>query len=540
MGEEERQPQSEIKPGPPDPDLRFEHNESQVEVYNLDSILSEQNGRIYDRSDFGGIIQKVSLDESKVHLNEGYSGMGLELNIVLDPLRPKGDSTSDPIETAIASLTKDNSFEEQKVRIPDSAKDDPYYKNLFYIVTNDGLRLTVHYDSENSKVWLSNNVDWKVKSTLTPIVKVTPVPLETLEGERQLESFLRVAVRVVDSIAKKQLKKTYRIGDTIRSIPSSNMGTHLGGAAVKGETQGHSSSSGGVDSTKQGKKYRGPLSELEEIFSPIDEKVRLSDVGGLESVKEELQDIALSFTKPEVMEKWGAKRPQGVLLYGEPGTGKTMLVEALANEIGADLIKIQSSDVYNMWLGESERKIKELFEGFKKIEKPTVILFDEFDAIVGITETPGPGGGGSARNSVAGIFKQEMNTLARDNPHILIVGTTNHQDRIDPSLIRSGRFDHRIYVPMPDDYGRSQIISNAISESLVEHSGEDFQVFSSDLKVPKLVELTDGISGADIAEILRRVKLSKAMREARTGHATPITQDDLVQEVQEFKQESFG
>jgi transitional endoplasmic reticulum ATPase len=290
--------------------------------------------------------------------------------------------------------------------------------------------------------------------------------------------------------------------------------------------------------SKQDELAQTSLERFKDVVFSEDEKVTLNDIGGLESVKKELKDIALSFKHPEIMAKWGAKRPQGVLMYGEPGTGKTMLVEALASEIEAKLLRIQSSDIYIKWLGESESKIKELFTAFRKLDEPTVVLFDEFDAIVGITDDPSPGGADNARNSVAGIFKQEMNNLAKENPNVLIVATTNHQDRIDPSLVRSGRFDHRLYIPMPDDQGREQIITGIIAKLIMTQESEDFKVFADDIDAQSLVRMTDGMSGADIAEIFRRIGLAKAMKEARSGSAGSITQAELSEVIEDFRTET--
>lgn len=291
-------------------------------------------------------------------------------------------------------------------------------------------------------------------------------------------------------------------------------------------------------SKKQGSEDQRIDPSIEFVTTRSDE-TKLSDVGGLPYVKEQLAEIATSFLHPEVMEKWGAKRPQGLILYGEPGTGKTMLANALAGEIGAEIMFIQGSDIYNMWLGESERKIKELFNRIKSLTSRTVVVFDEFDAIIGTSEEPGPGGGGHARNSVAGIFKQELNGLGDANPNVLLVATTNNMERIDPALVRSGRFDHKLYIPMPDDAGRSEIISIIVAKAMSNQSDdEQFNPYSDDLNIPELVRITDGMSGADISEIFRRISMKKAIHEARTGSSVPINQEDLVSVVDSFRKSS--
>lgn len=116
----------------------------------------------------------------------------------------------------------------------------------------------------------------------------------------------------------------------------------------------------------------------------IEGAIGLDDVGGLKDIKRVLEGIIVSFRNPDTMTKWGAERPQGVLLHGKPGTGKTMIAQALANEIGAELRTVQSTDIYASYLGDSEKRIKDIFERVKQVTGPTVLFFDEFDSIVGI------------------------------------------------------------------------------------------------------------------------------------------------------------
>jgi transitional endoplasmic reticulum ATPase len=129
-----------------------------------------------------------------------------------------------------------------------------------------------------------------------------------------------------------------------------------------------------------------------------------------------------------------------------------------------------------------------------------------------------------------------MNTLAQDNPNVLIVAATNNLDGIDPALVRSGRFDHKVYVPMPDEDARQQIVSTVVANSILRQETEDFRVFGDDLNVVKLATETDGMSGADITEIFRRLGLTRAMQEARTGQQQePIKQDEIIQEIRKFR-----
>ena len=513
---------------PKKPDISFQYEYSTFEVFDLDTIRSEQAGRLYDRSDFGGNIERVIVDEEKVMTNDEAS-MALKLTVSFDKFKDQGawmkgvgkrlDTHSDPQDY-------------------EGVRHARYLNQMMSLTSPEGMRLLAFFDFDNKTLVVSN---YQYLSTPPTRVNpkgesfgIEPLPLESMDAVTQLTGFGKLMIRVLDAAStspdysSRVLIRTYRLGERITN-PRTSAQKALGGKAITG-------------STVQEAKYKPRSTNLESFSDVIlggDEKIMLDDIGGLESVKSDLKDVALSFKHQEIMAKWGATRPQGVLLYGEPGTGKTMLAEALATEIEAKLIKIQSSDIYQKWLGDSETKIKELFSAFKELNEPTVILFDEIDAIVGITAEPSPGGADNARNAVAGIFKQEMNDLAKVNPNVLIVATSNHVDRIDPSLIRSGRFDHRIYVPMPDNTGRLQIISSNMARRILSQESSNFKVFADDIDLPAIVGLTDGMSGADIAEVFRRISFSKAMQEARSQAVESISQDDLVKTIKAFRRESL-
>ncbi|MFC4147926.1 AAA family ATPase [Micromonospora mangrovi] len=260
---------------------------------------------------------------------------------------------------------------------------------------------------------------------------------------------------------------------------------------------------------------------------PRTDAVTLDQVGGLAEVVARFREIAVSFRHPQVMARWGARRPQGILMYGPPGTGKTMLARALANEIGADFREIRTPEILDKYLGGSERNIKQIFREARRYRQPTVMLFDEFDSIISYA---GAGGDAASQavNAVAGIFKQEMNTLFEENPDVIVVATTNFPQRVDASLIRSGRFDIKLAIPAPDETGRAEIITKMVRELIDRHERPGFRMFADDVDPAGLAALTPGLTGADIREVLRRVQLAKAMREATEGApAGPISQDDL-------------
>jgi transitional endoplasmic reticulum ATPase len=217
-----------------------------------------------------------------------------------------------------------------------------------------------------------------------------------------------------------------------------------------------------------------------------------------------------------------------------------MLARALANEIGANFQEIHTPDILDKWLGASERNIKAIFGRARRYRQPTVMLFDEFDSIIGYA---GEGGDSASQaiNAVAGIFKQEMNDLIEANPRVIVVATTNFPERVDASLTRSGRFDVKLLVPAPDRDGRAEILAKMIRQLAASHEVTGFVMFAGDVDIDALAARSDGMTGADLAEMLRRAQLAKAMQEARTGtEEGAISQADLLRHLAQLRGETPG
>lgn len=231
-----------------------------------------------------------------------------------------------------------------------------------------------------------------------------------------------------------------------------------------------------------------PPSAMKEFLIEIP-KVSWEDIGGLDEVKRLLiENITYAITKPEVFKKVGVKPARGILLYGPPGTGKTLLAKAVANQCGANFISVKGPEIRSKWIGESEERIRFLFAKAREVA-PCVIFFDEIDAaapargrdVSGVTDT------------IVNQILSEMDGI-ESAKGVFIIGATNRAELLDPALLRPGRFDYHIEVPLPAPSARKAIFDAHLKGKPV----------AQDINIEELVELTEGFSGAEIAEACRQ------------------------------------
>jgi transitional endoplasmic reticulum ATPase len=229
--------------------------------------------------------------------------------------------------------------------------------------------------------------------------------------------------------------------------------------------------------------------------------VTWEDIGGLEEVKVELQEtVQYPVEHPEKFEKFGMQPSKGVLFYGPPGCGKTLLAKAIANECQANFISIKGPELLTMWFGESEHNVREVFDKARQAA-PCILFFDELDSIAR-SRGSSAGDAGGAGDRVINQILTEIDGVG-ERKSVFVIGATNRPDILDPAITRPGRLDQLIYIPLPDHKSRVQIFKAALRKSPV----------SPDVDFEALAAATAGFSGADITEICQRA-CKLAIREA--------------------------
>ena len=220
--------------------------------------------------------------------------------------------------------------------------------------------------------------------------------------------------------------------------------------------------------------------------------VSWADIGGLEGVKRELQEtVQYPVEHPDMFEKFGMSPSRGVLFYGPPGCGKTLLAKAIANECQANFISVKGPELLTMWFGESEANVRDIFDKARQ-SAPCVLFFDELDSIA-MQRGSHVGDAGGAADRVLNQLLTEMDGMSAKKT-VFIIGATNRPDIIDPALLRPGRLDQLIYIPLPDEASRQQIFKACLRKSPV----------AKNVDLGALARFTAGFSGADITEICQR------------------------------------
>ncbi len=253
-------------------------------------------------------------------------------------------------------------------------------------------------------------------------------------------------------------------------------------------------------------------------------KITFKDIGGQERGKKEIQNISFALSHPALYRYWGTKPPKGVLLFGPPGTGKTLMAKALATETKANFYIVKIAEMTSKWYGESEKRIQGVFDIAKK-NTPSIIFFDEIDAITSERDSSHEATGRMVSTMLINL--DGINTV----DGVIVIASTNRPDSIDPALKRPGRIDRLIEVPLPDKEGRAHILGIHLfrAEKIAGRR------LCEDLDIDKIVYLTEGMSGADIAEIIRRALEEKVHQTSRGEKTDLVSTKDLLREIKEYE-----
>ena len=275
-----------------------------------------------------------------------------------------------------------------------------------------------------------------------------------------------------------------------------------------GDAKKHCDSNGSAVKEGEGESY---LFKKEEIPD-----VSFEDVIGLESVKEQINDmIILPRKHRELYERFNKKLGGGIIMYGPPGNGKTMIAKAIAHETGSAFFPIKFSDLGSKWFGETELHIKALFDEARKQES-AVIFFDEIDSIA-----PARGGSDLSSDRVVNELLAQMDGINRVSGNVTVLAATNRIEDIDPAILRPGRFDEKIYIPLPDAKGRAAMFKKRLKDIPCER-----------IAFSEIAKLCEGFSGAEIEHICEKAK-QRVIRSIIDGAPddTRITKQDLIDSI---------
>ena len=236
-------------------------------------------------------------------------------------------------------------------------------------------------------------------------------------------------------------------------------------------------------------------------------KVTFKDVAGCDEAKEEVAEIVDFLRDPSKFERLGGRIPRGVLLVGSPGTGKTLLAKAIAGEAKVPFFSISGSDFVEMFVGVGAARVRDMFENAKK-HAPCIIFIDEIDA-VGRQRGAGLGGGNDEREQTLNQMLVEMDGF-ETGTNVIVIAATNRPDVLDPALLRPGRFDRQVVVPLPDVVGREQILKVHMRKVAA----------SKDVDVAVIARGTPGMSGADLANLVNEAALFAARRNGKLVEMT--------------------
>jgi len=248
-------------------------------------------------------------------------------------------------------------------------------------------------------------------------------------------------------------------------------------------------------------------------------QVRFSDVAGLDEVKEQIRlRLVYPFQDPERAQRYGIRPGGGILLYGPPGTGKTLIAKAIAGEVDAAFFTVKPSEIMSKWVGEAEQNVAKLFEAARRFER-SVIFIDEIEALLPQRHSTHS----TVMQRVVPQFLQELEGFSGRPRNLLFIGATNEPWSLDPAAVRPGRFDEKIYIPLPDFPARRRILELHLKD----------RPLSPEVDLDELARRLDGYSGADIVAVCEKACAAAYLDAMETGIDRQVLWKDFSKALEE-------
>jgi len=349
-------------------------------------------------------------------------------------------------------------------------------------------------------------------------------PEQFQQDFREYASLLEQVVKAYYQTQGKQQNRDifYKIG------PQDNLSGWIERARKQIDMQTRALSSAGIlDDTPELQRH------IERLLVSERPDVTFEDIGGHESVKNELMTLAAALENSEVFESWGTRHPRGIVLSGPPGTGKTMLAKALANRINARFYNVELSEVIHHLWGRTERLIDQLFDQAQE-NGPTVIFIDELEALARTRGTAT-----AIHDQTISVLLTKLQGLKERGEGVVVIGATNRIEVVDPALLRPGRLGDIIFkVGLPETDDRKDIL--LIHKRKAEER-TDRKIFEDNIDWRQILDITEGNSGADLEEIIRRALYAKATQEyeakkdGRKIMLPPVGTQDILDSISQYE-----
>ena len=249
--------------------------------------------------------------------------------------------------------------------------------------------------------------------------------------------------------------------------------------------------------------------------------VRFDDVAGLDDVKEQIRlKLIYPFAHPDKAKKFGVKSGGGILLYGPPGTGKTLIARAVAGEVEAAFFSVKPSEIMSKWVGEAEQNVQKLFKVARSHPR-AVIFIDEVESLVPKRRDSGS----TVMQRVVPQILAELEGFERSGGALLFIGATNEPWSLDPAVMRPGRFDEKVYIPLPDFAARRRILEINLKD----------RPLAAEVRFDDLAQLSDGYSGADVANLCRKACAIPFIESIQTGVDRDVERRDFESVIAQVK-----